>query len=282
METNGNGNTVTATVVSDPIKAQFDAYRATGGLLPFEAWYGANGTANGTANDSATRTRKARKRKARKVARTGNAASKQRMVEKLAAMVGSKARSKARGKHNPSALDMAALSEKHARLSREYLPKVKQAVAAHEGSTVRKDAARMVASYFGKGTVQGMEQPLWRALFESQRQAVAIVWRVPTDDGHKADLDAAVQKMVRLRADGYKLLGIAPPESEKRDPEPLVKRAMDSARKFLKEMTAEERGQFAKELVQAVRTYGQETPPSKARTTPSDKRATRKRGKRGK
>lgn len=238
---NGQGTTV------DVTKAQYDAYQATGGSLPFEAWYNAANVGgmfagNGQPTTAPRKARKARKR------------SKARPVEHIAATAPSKARSKARGKHNPALADMAALSEKHAKLSREYFPKVKHAVRAFEGSAVKRDAARLVAQYFGTGTVDGMKQPLWTATYASQREAVALVWNVPTDEAHKADLDAAVQKMVRLRAEGYKLLGVEPPvKGSGRPPEPIVKRAMDSTRKFLNDMTGAERAQYLSEVSKLIR-----------------------------
>lgn len=139
-----------------------------------------------------------------------------------------------------------------------------RAVKAFENATSTRDAALAVVNYFGENIHKGIVRPLWSTRIKSQRDAVAEVWGIGSDD--KAILDAKVQIMIRLRVMGYGLLGIpVPVKGGGRPPAPILDMAFGRIRNLLADkMDQGERLAFLARVRDAVKALNAGKPLSKA------------------
>jgi hypothetical protein len=248
METAMNGHDIEVNTQLDPMLASFHGYQATGGTLNFTEWSTGRPVIAEAVPRMAPRAK--RKLKLKSNPSTASAAD----VKASKRRIASRAESAANGQHRPSEEDSIALAAGHVAAEREWRGKVRDAIKLFETSATKREAAEMCARYFGVGTVNGYTRPLWVAEYKTQREAVAAMWRVPVTPENKPTIDAKVMLMSRLRADGYKLLKIAPPVPAKPpEPAPIVDRATTAARRFLLKMQANERTEYLARIAQAIK-----------------------------
>lgn len=185
----------------------------------------------------------------------GRAAAKGRTV-RTAAKPAARGKAAKKRKDRPSESELAAMSAVAADREREQYPATCKALAQFEKSTDRRNAAIGAAKYYGHGTVDGLSLPLWRVRFQSQRAAVAAMYRIPDDKKNKDALTAKVSLVVRLRDEGYKVLNILPPAKQTDRGRPkvtAVDKALTAAKRALGSMEPAERTAFVKGIAHIVK-----------------------------